>query len=114
MGLLVSRGCNQSKKASSPRDPSTGPESMSTSQANAIPTSACDGMAATAKAGCLLVLNNKGAVVETISGDEINGPWDMTALDKGTTASLFVTNVLNGTVAAGGGTVTMGTCCGSI
>ena len=60
------------------------------------------------------MLNNKGAVVETISGDEINGPWDMTALDKGTTASLFVTNVLNGTVAAGGGTVTMGTCCGSI
>ncbi|HYK59934.1 MAG TPA: hypothetical protein VEV85_10925 [Bryobacteraceae bacterium] len=72
-----------------------------------LPTS--DGMAATAKAGCLLVLNNKGAVVETISSDEINGPWDMTALDKGTTASLFVTNVLNGTVAAGGGTVTMGT-----
>ena len=33
----------------------------------------------------------------------------MTALDKGTTASVFVTNVLNGTVAAGVGTVTMGT-----
>jgi sugar lactone lactonase YvrE len=72
-----------------------------------LPTT--DGMAATAMAGCLLVLNNKGNVVETISGGGINGPWDMTALDKGNAASLFVTNVLNGTVAAGGSTVTMGT-----
>jgi hypothetical protein len=33
----------------------------------------------------------------------------MTALDQGTTALLFVTNVLNGTVAANGGTVNGGT-----
>src|SRR5579872_234851 len=58
-----------------------------------LPTT--DGTAATASAGCLLVLDNSGNVVETISGGDINGPWDMTALDRGTTAKLFVTNVLN-------------------
>ena len=75
--------------------------------AGSLPTT--DGTSATAQAGCLLVLNSSGDVVETISGPEINGPWDMTAADMGTTALLFVTNVLNGTVAAGGQTVTQGT-----
>lgn len=72
-----------------------------------LPTA--DGTAATAQAGCLLVLNGSGQVVETLSGGDINGPWDMTALDMGSTAALFVTNVLNGTVAASPGTVTNGT-----
>lgn len=58
-----------------------------------------NGMAATAKAGCLLVLNSWGKVVKVIAGAPINGPWDMTAVDAGSTAWLFVTNVLNGTVA---------------
>lgn len=61
-----------------------------------------DGTAATAKAGCLIVLDNRGNPVETFSGGSINGPWDMTAFDQGGSADLFVTNVLNGTVAAGG------------
>jgi hypothetical protein len=72
-----------------------------------LPTS--DGTAATAKAGCLLVLNANGKVVETISGHHINGPWDMTAVDGGDKFALFVTNVLNGTVAAGGKIVSQGT-----
>jgi hypothetical protein len=54
----------------------------------------------TSEPGCLIVLDCSGNVVETISGGDINGPWDMTALDLGTSAILFVTNVLNGTVAA--------------
>ena len=66
------------------------------------------GQPANAMAGCLLVLNSSGTVVETISGGAINGPWDMTALDRGSSAMLFVTNVLDGTVAAGGGVVTNG------
>jgi hypothetical protein len=66
-------------------------------------------MADTAKAGCLLVLDSGGQVVETFRGGKINGPWDMTALDMGNRASLFVTNVLNGTVAAGGHIVAGGT-----
>jgi hypothetical protein len=52
--------------------------------------------------GCLIVLDPQGHVRETLTGDGINGPWDMTSLDLGNQAVLFVTNVLNGTVAANG------------
>jgi len=72
-----------------------------------LPTT--DGMAATARAGCLLVLDRDGQVVETWSGSPINGPWDMTAVSTARGAVLFVTNVLNGTVAAGGKVVNRGT-----
>ncbi|HZU55785.1 MAG TPA: hypothetical protein VFA06_07950 [Actinocrinis sp.] len=72
-----------------------------------LPTA--DGSGATAKAGCLLVLDAHGFVRETLSGYGINGPWDMTALDGGSFAELFVSNVLNGTVAANGATVDHGT-----
>jgi hypothetical protein len=72
-----------------------------------LPTS--DGTSATAHAGCLIVLDNRGRVVETWSGGPINGPWDMTAVPTPFGAELFVTNVLNGTVAANGGTVNGGT-----
>jgi|HubBroStandDraft_6_1064221.scaffolds.fasta_scaffold33082_4 hypothetical protein len=73
-----------------------------------LPTS--NGQAASAQAGCLIVLDSSGHVVQTISGPPINGPWDMTAVAQGDSATLFVTNVLNGTVASGeaptdGGTV---------
>ena len=72
-----------------------------------LPTT--DGTSATAQAGCLLVLDSKGKVVETFFGSLINGPWDMTAADGGNDVSLFVTNVLNGTVAGGGNVVNQGT-----
>jgi hypothetical protein len=72
-----------------------------------LPTT--DGTATTAKAGCLLVLSSSGQVVETFSGRHINGPWDMAAFDDGDRAALFVTNVLNGTVAAKGKIVHKGT-----
>jgi hypothetical protein len=68
-----------------------------------------DGTSATAKAGCLLVLNSRGKVIETIAGGPINGPWDMTAVDEGFFTTLYVTNVLNGTVAAQGDAVDRGT-----
>jgi hypothetical protein len=73
-----------------------------------LPTS--NGQAATAQAGCLIVLDSSGRVVQTISGPPIDGPWDMTSVAQGDSATLFVTNVLNGTVASGetptdGGTV---------
>ena len=72
-----------------------------------LPTA--DGTAATAEAGCLIVLDSHGRARETFTGDGINGPWDMTAADHGGYAQLFVTNVLNGTVAANGATVDRGT-----
>jgi hypothetical protein len=72
-----------------------------------LPTVA--GNPATSKAGCLLVLNSQGRVVETFHGHGINGPWDMTAVGGRWASNLFVTNVLNGTVAAGGKLVHRGT-----
>jgi hypothetical protein len=72
-----------------------------------LPTA--DGTSATAQAGCLIVLDNMGNAVETIQGSLINGPWDMTWLDDEQQAALFVTNVLNGTVAANGNIVNQGT-----
>jgi hypothetical protein len=79
-----------------------------------LPTS--DGMADTAQAGCLIVLDSNGNVVETITDPQINGPWDMNVFDQTgengnhpSSAVLFVTNVLNGTVAGGGQIVNAGT-----
>jgi hypothetical protein len=78
-----------------------------------LPTS--DGTSATAQAGCLIVLDSDGNVAETITDSLINGPWDMTVFDESGDlgrpgrASLFVTNVLNGTVAAGGSIADEGT-----
>jgi hypothetical protein len=72
-----------------------------------LPTT--DGTSATAQAGCLLVLDDHGNVVETFYGSLLNGPWDMAAWDAGDFADLFVTNVLEGTVAAGGNVVHRGT-----
>jgi hypothetical protein len=63
-----------------------------------LPTS--NGMSATAQAGCLIVLDSNGNVAETFQNNGINGPWDMTAVSNRHFAELFVTNVLNGTVAA--------------
>lgn len=68
-----------------------------------------NGQAATSKAGCVLVLDSAGRVRETISGHGINGPWDATAVSGVTRASLFVTNVLNGTVRGNGKIVRRGT-----
>lgn len=72
-----------------------------------LPTT--NGMATTARAGCLIVLNSRGMPVETFAGGMINGPWDMATVDRGGRATLFVSNVLNGTVAAGGAVVHRGT-----
>ena len=46
-----------------------------------------------------IVLDPKGHPVEVISGGNVNGPWDMTALDGGVVTQLFFANVLNGGVA---------------
>jgi hypothetical protein len=64
-----------------------------------LPTT--NGKAATAQAGCLIVLDSAGHVVRTISGGPIDGPWDLAAVSDGPFSTLFVTNVLNNTVASG-------------
>jgi hypothetical protein len=59
--------------------------------------------------GCLIALDQRGHVRATITGHGIDGPWDMTALDRGNITELFVTNVLGGILGphknANGGTV---------
>jgi hypothetical protein len=71
-----------------------------------LPTT--NGTAKTASAGALYVLNSHGKLVETIKGGDINGPWDMTSYDGGAFGVLFITNVLNGTIAGGGAKVYRG------
>jgi sugar lactone lactonase YvrE len=60
-----------------------------------------NGQVATAKAGCLIVLDSQGNVRETLTGKAINGPWDATATTtaNGQLADVFITNVFNGTAA---------------
>jgi hypothetical protein len=57
-----------------------------------------DGTDATVRPGSLLVIDNTGQVISTISGPLIRGPWDMTVQDEGDRAIAFVSNVLAGTV----------------
>ena len=63
----------------------------------------------TPEAGCLIVLDSFGRPIETWSGNGINGPWDLASVQVGHIDQLFVTNVLNGTVAAAGNEVHGGT-----
>jgi hypothetical protein len=72
-------------------------------------TPSTNGMVATSGPGCLIFLDSRGSVRETISGHGINGPWDMTTFSEDNFAELFVTNVLNGVVKANGGVVHKGT-----
>ena len=67
------------------------------------------GNSSAATAGALTIINPAGHVVANYTAPDINGPWDMTALDRGQTVTLFVTNVLNGTLAAHGKVVKRGT-----
>jgi hypothetical protein len=48
--------------------------------------------------GPITVLDANGKLVTTISGSLIDGPWYMAIDDHGTTAFVWVSNVLNGTV----------------
>jgi len=59
-----------------------------------LPTT--NGKSATAKVGCLIVLDSSGHVVKTIAGSQIEGPWDSTAVTNGAVTTLFVSNALNG------------------
>ncbi len=72
-----------------------------------LPTT--NGQSATAKYGCLIVLNSAGRPVETITGPDVEGPWAMATVTRGATTTLFVSNVLNGGADDGFYTVTTAT-----
>lgn len=61
-----------------------------------LPTA--DGTSATAKVGSLLVINNQGKLIQTFTSSSIQGPWDMTVVDEGDRAVVYISNALNGTV----------------
>jgi hypothetical protein len=63
-----------------------------------VPT--LDGTSGTVQApGSLLILNKFGRVVMTLTdATNLDGPWDLTINDQGSTAQVFVSNVLSGTV----------------
>src|SRR5215469_13495239 len=63
-----------------------------------FPSPDLSGNCTTAQAGSILVINKRGKQVGTIVDPSINGPWDSTLFDQGSTAKLFVANGLNGTV----------------
>ncbi|HKT66420.1 hypothetical protein [Burkholderia sp. 22313] len=50
--------------------------------------------------GSLLVIGPQGTLVTQLSSSTLlDGPWDMTVIDRGQRVTAFVSNVLNGTVA---------------
>ncbi|WP_193834346.1 NHL repeat-containing protein [Burkholderia ubonensis] len=50
--------------------------------------------------GSLLVINPQGNLVKPlVDATLLDGPWDMTVIDRGQRVTAFVSNVLNGTVA---------------
>ena len=64
-----------------------------------LPTS--DGKTATAKAGCLIIVDAHGKPVGTIAGSMIQGPWDMATVSHGNRSTLFVSMILEGGAKAG-------------
>jgi hypothetical protein len=56
------------------------------------------GLCGNATPGGILVIDKNGNFVSEITGNNINGPWDMTVNDMGSTVQAFITNGLDGTV----------------
>ena len=56
-----------------------------------------DGTADTVGTGCLIVFDAQGRVVRTLVGDKIDSPWsNMALIDRGSSATLFVTMLNQG------------------
>jgi hypothetical protein len=68
-----------------------------------LPTT--NGKSATAKYGGLIVLDSAGKPVSTITGPNLQGPWDMTSSTQGDVTNLFVSNALNGGAVKGAKTI---------
>ncbi|HEY6328518.1 MAG TPA: hypothetical protein VI756_04205 [Blastocatellia bacterium] len=62
-----------------------------------VPSTA--GTAATIQPGALLVLDDSGQLVTTLTDSTfLDSPWDLTIIDHGKKATVFVSNVISGTV----------------
>jgi hypothetical protein len=58
-----------------------------------------DGTSATVEPGSLIAINPAGQTVWTLANKQIiNGPWDFTVFDQGATVTVYVSNVLSGSI----------------
>lgn len=71
--------------------------------AGSLPTTPGGALPVVQPVGCLIVLSDEGTPVETITNRDIVGPWDLTLTSNATSATIFVTNALGGTISAAPG-----------
>jgi hypothetical protein len=75
-----------------------------------LPTMAGGALPGLDPAGCLIVLNDQGAPVKTITNSDIVGPWDLTVRSSATSAAVFVSNALGGNTSTHNGVPVAGKC----
>jgi hypothetical protein len=75
-----------------------------------LPTTKSGALPGLDPAGCLIVLNDQGAAVETITNKNIVGPWDLAVTSTATSAQVFVSNALGGNTSTSNGTPVTGNC----
>jgi len=75
-----------------------------------LPTTTGGALPGLDPAGCLIVLNDQGAVAETITNKNIAGPWDMAVSSTATAAQVFVSNALGGNTSTRNGIPVTGNC----
>jgi hypothetical protein len=75
-----------------------------------LPTAAGGALPSANPAGCLIVVNDQGTPVKTISNKNIAGPWDMAVKSTATSAEVFVSNALGGNTSTDHGVPVTGNC----
>jgi len=75
-----------------------------------LPTTKSGALPGLDPAGCLIVLNDQGTVVQTIANKNIVGPWDLAVTSTATSAQVFVSNALGGNTSTSNGTPVTGNC----
>jgi hypothetical protein len=75
-----------------------------------LPTTAGGALPGLDPAGCLIVLNDQGSPVKTITNSDIVGPWDLAVTSNATSATVFVSNALGGNTSVRGGVPVAGRC----
>ncbi len=75
-----------------------------------LPTTKSGALPGLDPAGCLIVLNDQGTVVQTITNKNIVGPWDLAVTSTATSAQVFVSNALGGNTSTSNGAPVTGNC----
>jgi hypothetical protein len=75
-----------------------------------LPTAAGGALPSPDPVGCLIVVNDAGTPVETITNNNVVGPWDMAFASTPNTASLFISNALGGDTSTNKGVPVAGNC----